>query len=313
MRAAPASTSGTTAASADDAADTSAQLDSICPALAPAERDAVASLLDAAAKRAAAAWPGVRFPPWYVLLRPALERVLPGHAPSAELGRLHLTDLFLASACAAGEPRAMRHLDDAFLSGVDRFVRKIDPAPAFADEVRALVREKLLLGGSDRVPKLVEFSGAGPLEGWVRVVSVRTAQNLVRARRPASAMLAGDLPVAAAAGDPELMLARTEHGEAFRACFEEAVQNLGGEDRTLLRLCYVDGLSSESTAKMYGTSSATVRRKIAAARVAVLGTTKRLLRSRLGVSAGEIDRIVGELQSGVDLSLSRILRRTSSP
>jgi RNA polymerase sigma-70 factor, ECF subfamily len=292
------------------AVDAEFELEAILPSRDAREREAVTSVLDAAAAQASTAWPGVPFPPWYVLLRRVLERLPEDAPPSAELARLHLGDLFLASACAAGEPRAMRHLDEVFLSSVGRFVRKIDPAPSFADEVRALVREKLFLGGSDRIPKIMEYAGVGPLEGWIRVVSVRTAQNLSRGRTPAA--VAGDLPLAAASGDPELVMARAEHGEAFRESFEAAVQSLSSEDRTLLRLCYVDGLSSESSAKMYGTSSATVRRKIAAARLAVLGTTKRLLRSRLGVSPGEVDRIVGELQSGIDLSLSRILRRTAS-
>ncbi|NUP05393.1 MAG: sigma-70 family RNA polymerase sigma factor [Polyangiaceae bacterium] len=291
----------------DVVAHASLFLEEITKSLSFEERSAIASLMERACREATATWQGVIFPPIHVVARRALDRLGDTADPVSALERKHLVDLFLACACASGEPRAMRHVEERFLTQIGSFVRKIDSSQGFADEVRAAVRVKLFVGGDDLHPKIAEYTGAGPLEGWLRVVAVRTAQNLVRARKPGGDQ-AHDLPLAAAAHDPELALARTQYSEAFRTCFAEAVAALSSEERTLLKFHYVDGLTSEQSAKMYGASPATVRRRLATARQALLVDTRKRLSERLRVPLVDLDAILGELQSGLDLSLSRILR-----
>jgi hypothetical protein len=48
------------------------------------------------------------------------------------------------------------------------FVAKVDDSTQFADEVRQIWRERLLLGES---PRTLEYKGAGPLGAWLRVAA----------------------------------------------------------------------------------------------------------------------------------------------
>ena len=49
---------------------------------------------------------------------------------------------------------------------------RIDSSSQFVDEVKQGLRERLLVGPP---PRIAEYSGSGPLGGWLRVVSVRLA------------------------------------------------------------------------------------------------------------------------------------------
>jgi hypothetical protein len=62
----------------------------------------------------------------------------------------HGADLFLAWACLAGDPVALRRFDDDVLRPASDGARAIDRAPAFLDEVRQRVRAHLLVGEGGR-------------------------------------------------------------------------------------------------------------------------------------------------------------------
>jgi RNA polymerase sigma-70 factor, ECF subfamily len=291
-----------------DAVEEVALLQELLPGASEATRSAVAAVLAEAERQAAEAWPGVRFPPSDVVWRRVLETVGACEDVPGALGKRHLRDLILAIACAAGEARAMRWVDEQHLAHIGRFVRKLDDTRAFADEVRQVIREKIFLGGETLEPKIAEYGGVGPLEGWLRVVAVRTAQNLLRARKPGAEPPSLELPLAVAAADPELLMARTQCASTFRACFADAVAALSAEERTLLLLHYLDGLSSDAIARMYGLGGATVRRRIAATRARLLADTRRRVGAHLRLPSADVDHVWAELRSGFDLSLSRILR-----
>src|SRR5689334_11180878 len=87
--------------------------------------------------------------------------------------RDHGGDLFLAWACAAGDPAALRQLDDAVLRPALDAVRSIDASAAFTDEVCQRVRAQLVVG--DGRPRLFDYAGRGPLTAWVGVTMVRAA------------------------------------------------------------------------------------------------------------------------------------------
>src|SRR5262252_9729967 len=59
------------------------------------------------------------------------------------VGELHAADLYLATACSCGDARAHAALDEHFLRKLDVFVARVDPSPAFFDDVLQVAREKL--------------------------------------------------------------------------------------------------------------------------------------------------------------------------
>ena len=76
----------------------------------------------------------------------------------------------------------------------------------------------------------------------------------------------------------------------------------------LLRLYLVNGLSVESIGKMYGVSQPTASRWLARARATLLEDVKGALGVRLGVSSQELASLAGLVASGLDLSLSELLK-----
>src|SRR5262245_56150780 len=66
--------------------------------------------------------------------------------PAAALAGLHGPDLYLACACAEGDPRALEELERRLMPEVTQFLNRGDAFPGFADEVKQVLRERVLVG-----------------------------------------------------------------------------------------------------------------------------------------------------------------------
>ena len=62
---------------------------------------------------------------------------------------------------------------------IDTALTRLGREPMFVDEVRQVLRTKLLVGDG-APPKIADYSGRGPLDGWVRAAAVRAAIDLKR-------------------------------------------------------------------------------------------------------------------------------------
>jgi RNA polymerase sigma-70 factor (ECF subfamily) len=226
---------------------------------------------------------------------------------------LHATrgpDLYLAYACSTGNAKAIRILEKDFLRGVPSAVRRLRLPKSSIDEVTQLVRHKLLLGDGG-APKIADYAGRGPLESWVRVVAVRTALSLLRKRdgdhdagNGADAAL---LNIAAPGHDPELGLVHARYAGEFRSALQSAFQTLSAQDRTILRLHFVDGLNIDQIGAIYRVHRATVARWIARSRQKLLEETKAALKAVLRLSSVEFESLMGAVRSQLHLSLSGLL------
>jgi RNA polymerase sigma-70 factor (ECF subfamily) len=221
----------------------------------------------------------------------------------------YAADLALARAASAGDPQAIDTLERGPLRQIGDFVARIDPAPAFAEEVRQAVREKLLVGPAPGQPgRLAEYAGTGPLGGWIRVVAVRVALDMKRAAgqdRAADADRVAQMVVDVAL-DPEMRLFRERHQGPFQQALGEALSSLSPRERNLLRLHFAEGATLEQLATSYQVHRATVARWLATARQAVMERVAGRLGESMGMSAGEVESVVRLLGSQIDISLSRL-------
>jgi RNA polymerase sigma-70 factor (ECF subfamily) len=219
-------------------------------------------------------------------------------------------DLYLAYACAAGDTKAIRALEKDFLRGVPSAVRRLRLPKSSIDEVTQLVRHKLLLGDGGS-PKIADYAGRGPLESWVRVVAVRTALSLLRKRdgdhEPGAGADAALLNIASPGNDPELGLVHARYAGEFRTALESAFRTLSAQDRTILRLHFVDGLNIDQIGAIYRVHRATVARWIARSRQKLLEETKTALKAVLRLSSVEFESLMGVVRSQLHLSLSGLL------
>ena len=225
---------------------------------------------------------------------------------------LQASDLLLAAAALAGEEAALHLLEERFLSLAAGAAAGLDASPAFADEVRQELREKLLVGRDGRPPGLAKYSGAGPLAAYVRISARRLALNLLEARRGApSSDEDALLGLPAPESDPELQLLRERSAAAIKRAVHEALAGLPVRERLMLRMHYVDGVTMTQIGKVYGVHQSNVSRTLDGARSKVLADVRRLLTDRLRLGDRELDSLVGMVRSGLDLSLSRALRSMS--
>lgn len=267
----------------------------------------LAERLAALVANARGRWPKIDVSP-EEFVRHVAERVGAESDIDAALRDVHGADLYLACGCASGDPRALSELERAFFSEVARYVMKLDGSPAFADEVRQLLREKLFAPARGR-PKILDYSGRGPLGGWLRVAAVRTARNFQRgSKSPLALARSIDDQIRTPKPDPELSYLKQHYARAFREAFEQTLGELSPRERNILRLHFIEALSSSAIGAMYRVSGATVRLWIKQWREAILAQTRRRLATRLRTDTQELDGVMGLVQSQLDLTISRLLR-----
>jgi RNA polymerase sigma-70 factor (ECF subfamily) len=233
-----------------------------------------------------------------------------GDQPEAYLGEVIAGDVYLAVACAKGVSAALAVFDRDVLAAVPGWVRHIDASPAFGDEVRQLLAEKLLVGAA---PKIADYAGRGALAKWVRVAATRTALNLreeKHGRHERKERVGGDsaLDVLPAAGrDAELDVLRARYASELARALKESLAELPEEQRVLLRLHFADGESGERIAALFRVNRSTVSRWIKAAREAILDGTRRRLTERVKLTPAEADSLARALHADLDVSLTSLL------
>lgn len=267
----------------------------------PGLEEALAGLV----REAREAWPEVGMDAGAFLAHVA-ER-LPSTGEAREvLESLRAADCFLAFACVRGEARALEALDAHVLSQVGTWLPR--EAPALVDELRQLLRQRLLVPVDGAPPKLASYSGRGPLGQWVRAVALRLHIDGQRAAPRELPLEAAPATLAERLGaDPELAFIRERHQEDFRVAFRAALGRLEARERNLLRLHHVHGLSMDAVSATYQAPRSTVARWIARAREQLLALTREELTARLRLSSDELDSLLRLVGSQLDVSLRLLM------
>jgi len=228
--------------------------------------------------------------------------------PEAATADLYAADLYLACACAAGDPIGLRLFEDQVLPHAAAALRRLDPSPAFSDEVRQLLRQKLFVKDGESLPKIADYAGRGPLATWVRVSAVRTALNLRGSGKREQPMTSSQVAaLAPPVDDPALKYLKVQFADEFETALARACAALTDRDRTILRLRFVDDLNIDQIGGLYGVHRATVARWIARIRDELFAATRGDLVGRLKLSDSDFESLLRLARSQLDLSLSAVL------
>ncbi len=225
----------------------------------------------------------------------------------------HAADLALAFAVSCGDAGAARRFEAYVADEIAAAARAIDRDPTFVDEVCQRTRVRLVVGegGGDR-PRLAGYRGAGPLRAWVAIAARRVALNAKRDLRPdgASATPADDLlaDIVDREPDPELRHLRGLYRSELREAVTAALAGLADRGRAVLRLRFVDGLELAQIGRLYRVHESTASRWISAALDQVRTAARAHLMARLAVTTETADSVARLLQSGLALSVARLLR-----
>jgi RNA polymerase sigma-70 factor (ECF subfamily) len=268
-------------------------------------------LLGALWQRGRRAWPTVDIDPlvWGRHLAGVVQAG--GTLTGAELGRLHAEDFYLACGCALGKADALAAFDRSFLAQVPVLLGHMRLPNGRVEEVGQVLREKLLVGTGDRPGRIGLYAGQGSLLAWLRITAVRTALNLgsLQDEKAIVGSVAEDQVIAPQ--DPEHALIIEQQRRELFDILRDAIRTLPPEQRKAIRLQLCDGMTGDDIAARLSVTRSTVVRWLAAARNAILKETQRLFRERLDISRAELDNLVAETRSRLDLRLSQLL--TSAP
>jgi RNA polymerase sigma-70 factor (ECF subfamily) len=235
------------------------------------------------------------------------ERIAKQADLAAAVPRLRLDDLYLAWWAGSGDARGVAAFEAAFADDLRRLVARFHRLPA--DELRQRLRIKLFVGGA---PHIASYSGFGFLQNWLKVTAARAFVDVARgdAGRPDEEELDERelLGLATPAGDPRDAHQKAELTSAVKRAFAGAVAALAPRERTFLRHAMVDHLTLDQIAATYQVHRATVARALAAAREQLLSGTRAGVIAILGIAPDELASAIKELDSRLELSLSRVLR-----
>lgn len=264
--------------------------------------------LAALAAAGAAEWPGLPVAPEALVTYAALH-LDAGEDPASVVASLRAGELHLACCVAAGDAAAARAFEDGYVRFVPQFIASMGLPDELVDEARQRVRVRLLVGEGDSPGRIAKYNGRGPLGGWLRVVALHVARDLLRERKR-EVPLEPDAQAAVVGADLELAFLKTRYAREFRAAFEATLAQLELRDRNILRMHFVRNLTTDAIGRIYGVDGSTVRRRIATARHGVLDDTRRRLREKLELQPSEVESLIRLLESQLDVSVARLLARS---
>jgi RNA polymerase sigma-70 factor (ECF subfamily) len=274
---------------------------------------AVAEALRHAIDEACRRWPGIE------VSDETFVRQIAGHLPravpvGAGLADMQLADIALCAACLARDERALSWFERHIVPVVGLALRRLRLDSGLHDELVQVVRLKLLVPSGDRPAAIASYSGRGPLERWVRVISVRVGLNAIRDQRVGQPLEDDALydAVEREIRDPEALLVRHTRREALRQALTRSFEDLPPDARTLLRLRILDRLSLQEIASIHGVDASTISRRLDRVREGLLDRARDRLR-RLVDDPSICDSLVHALQSGLDVSVARLLRDREAP
>ncbi|HEY6037073.1 MAG TPA: sigma-70 family RNA polymerase sigma factor, partial [Kofleriaceae bacterium] len=151
------------------------------------------------------------------------------------------------------------------------------------------------------------YRGTGPLRAWVAIAARRLAINAKRDAKPS----AGDDPLADLVDrepDPELRHLKQLYRGEFRAALAAALAALPDRARAVLRLRFVDALELAQIGRLYRVHESTASRWISGALEDIAAATRAQLVARLEVTPETAESVARMVQSGLDLSVARLLQ-----
>jgi RNA polymerase sigma-70 factor (ECF subfamily) len=230
-------------------------------------------------------------------LESSAQRAFAGHNPQPEeleryLGGLHLEDLALACACAAGDDGAWEHFVLDQRPHLYRAADALDVGGAARELADALYAELFGLRERDgeRQSLFRHFHGRSSLTTWLRAVLAQRFVDRLRARRRLEALPDEDSADALAAVDRPVDPDRHRYLGLIQQALRRAVAGLPARDRLRLACYYAQELTLAQTGRMLGEHEATSSRQLARTRRAIREEVERRLRVDHGLTHDEVAR-----------------------
>jgi RNA polymerase sigma-70 factor (ECF subfamily) len=235
------------------------------------------------------------------------QRLATADDPERELSALHVEDLYLTWALGRGDRAAFARFERDFVA---LLATQIKGAAAEAGELEQQVRTRLFVPAEGQPARITQYSGRGPLGGWLRMIATRCLLDIRRSRDGEQRR---ELDSPSVPTDPELDYLKLRYAADFKLALEAALAQLDARQVTLLKLSFIEQLPASAIGVMYGVSSRTVQRWLVDLRDAVRASTRQTLQARIKLSPTELESLLGLIDSQLSLSLHRALGEPAKP
>ena len=275
------------------------------------DKGTIAEVVQRIWDQACAAWPDLRVGP--ITFASALAERAIGHSdPVAALDALHSSDLLLALACVGGDQVALQCLEDKFLSRLSGELGRKGGLAVFADEAQQMLRVRLLVSQDGAPPRLAGYRGTGPLSAWLRLTLTRLALNLHQAATRDTSLDDDLIGSGESAADPEMAYMRQHYRGVVSQAMRESFEALPGEERAILRMHFLDGLSAAEVGSLFQVSGRTIQRRIAETRKQIMQSVRKRVGHHVGLNPSQLETLMRMVQSDWNLSVQRILDRDAT-
>jgi RNA polymerase sigma-70 factor (ECF subfamily) len=223
---------------------------------------------------------------------------------------LHLEDLALACACAAGNEAAWEYFIHEQRPVLYRAADALDPTGGARELADSLYADLYgLRGGDDGRRSLFRyFHGRSSLSTWLRAVLAQRHVDRVRSVKRFSPLPDEEAPTPAGPSgdsDPD----RTRYLGLMQQALGQALERLPARDRLRLGCYYVQDLTLAETGRVLRESEATVSRQLARTRRALRQDVEHYLRAEAGFSPDDVARCFeSTAEDAGPLDLRRLLR-----
>ena len=222
---------------------------------------------------------------------------------------LHLEDLALACACAAGHERAWEHFVRELRPSLYAAARRMttpDRARELADSLFAELFGLETRGGQRR-SLLDYYHGRARLSTWLRTVMAQRQVDAIRTSARLVPLDDADHVAGEAEAQPFPNPRRKESVELAQRALDSAVAALEPRDRLRLRLYYAEGLKLAQIGRLLNEHEATASRKLERVRREIRERIERTLQHECGLRPDAVAECLEEAAGAPEMDLSRVL------
>jgi len=232
------------------------------------------------------------------------------------LSSLHLEDLALACACAAGDDEAWEHFIREYRPLLYRAADALDPSGDARDLADGLYGDLFgLRHDASAGPSLFRyFHGRSSLITWLRAVLAQRHVDRLRTGRKVEQLPEEDSARALAAPASSVEADRDHYIELLRVALNRAMAALPPADRLRLACYYGQQMTLAQTGRLFGEHEATASRGLTRVRREIRRTVETDLREVAGLSDAQIARCFEcATEDAGTLNLGEMLDMTLEP
>ena len=230
------------------------------------------------------------------------------------LDNLKWSDLFLTTACAAGDSLAWEVFRKQYRSVIHSAALKTSASASEAAELSdTLLTDLFLPHESGRgESKIAQYHGLGSLEGWIKVVVHRMAIDQIRLRRREVPIeeLEVELPSNSAHGKADESIKERDTHRArdmVSQCLTTALEQLSSQERLVLNLYYLKGVNLKGIGQFLKAHESTASRLVEKLKTQLHKSVNKQLQDRFKVRKTEVSHLIELAQGHLEIDLKKIL------